>query len=437
MDGAADAATPPALERGDTGRFVVIDILRGLAILWVMVFHLYSDMTLHLGDTPGLYSAFRDRLGEGRPIPALTALGELILGQGFFGVGMFMMLSGLSLTMNAYRRGEPSPLSGYRARFRKIVPAYWGGVLILTGTVALMALLQMLVDGGSFREQWWNVRIAEIGLVRVQWDDVLWALSIVGFQFRTKMSTAPVGSLWFVELLLQYYLLFPLLLIALKRVGPWRFAAAAVAFTTLTRWWFIPYSDDHFGVGYMLRYIEAFAPFRVSEFCIGMSLGYLFVHRRAQVNEWVRSPFDIAGILVIGSLLVMGGVLGADKSDGLLAISDPIVSIGLAVCMLPLLFKVPGRLEVSAPARALVFLGVISFAALIVDDQMRYAASFLRYEGVRGPAWWFFLWVVYVPVGTLLAYPLAKVLGLLPKRRDAVAPHAARPAAALAGAGDA
>jgi hypothetical protein len=103
--------------------------------------------------------------------------------------------------------------------------------------------------------------------------------------------------------------------------------------------------------------------------------------------------------------------------------------------MAPLLFKAPGRLEVSAPARALVFLGVISFTALIVDDQMRYVGSFLRYEGVHGPAWWFFLWVVYIPVGALLAYPLAKLFGLLPKRRAATAPAAQQHAADLGLAG--
>jgi hypothetical protein len=29
--------------------------------------------------------------------------------------------------------------------------------------------------------------------------------------------------------------------------------------------------------------------------------------------------------------------------------------------------------------------------------------------------WWYFIVVIYVPVGVVLAYPLASVLGLLPK----------------------
>jgi hypothetical protein len=50
---------------------------------------------------------------------------------------------------------------------------------------------------------------------------------------------------------------------------------------------------------------------------------------------------------------------------------------------------------------------------------MRFVSSFLQYEGVPDAVWWFFIVVVYIPGGTLLAYPLAKLLGLLPKQRAA------------------
>jgi peptidoglycan/LPS O-acetylase OafA/YrhL len=366
-----------------------------------------------------LYPAFRDRVAEGKPLAALTALGELILGQGYLGVALFMMLSGLSLTMNAYRRAEPGVLRGYAARFRRLIVPYWGGVLLLTGTVAAIALLQVLFDGGSFADQWWNVRIALIQPVHVQWDDVLWALSVMPWLFRDKVATVPVGSLWFVELLLQYYLLFPFALIVLKKLGPWRFALAGIAITIAARAVFVPLGRDSMENIYVARYLDSLAVFRGSEFFIGMSIGYLLVHRREQMEEWVRSAFDIAGLLVIAVLLVMGGTVLGPKADAFLVVGDTMTQIGLAVLLLPLLFKVPGRLETSVVAKALVFLGVISFTALIVDDMMRYVASFLRYEGVSGPPWWFFLWVVYIPVGTLLAYPLAKLFGLLPQQRAA------------------
>ena len=412
----AAPAPSVALQAAPTGRVVSIDILRGLAILWVIVYHLYGDMTYRT-DFPALYPRFRDQVLDGRPLAALTAFGELILGQGYLGVALFMMLSGLSLAMNAELRGEPGALKGYATRFRRVLPVYWAGVLLILSSVAFVALLQVWIDGGSFRDQWFDVRISAWARADIHPDDVWWALSVVPWVFRDKLDTVPVGSLWFVELLLQYYLIFPFALMALRKAGPWRFALAGVALTLALRAIYVPWAFATIQNGHATLYLWALAPFRGWEFFIGMSIGYLLARRRDDVSDWVRSPFDTSGLLVIGVLCVMGGVILAPWSDQWLVVGDVWIHVGLALVIVPLLFKAPGWLEASAPARALVFLGVVSFTALIINDMMRYIASFLRIDGVTGPPWWLFLWVVYVPIGTLLAYPLAAVFGLLPQQR--------------------
>jgi peptidoglycan/LPS O-acetylase OafA/YrhL len=409
--------TTTAPHAAPSGRVVSIDILRGLAILWVIVFHLYVDMTYN-NDLPGLYPRFRDQVLDGRPLAALTAFGELVFGHGYLGVALFMMLSGLSLTMNAHLRGEPGILRGYWIRFRRILPVYWGGVALILGSVALVALLQMLMDGGSYEHQWFNVRIAAWSHANIMWDDVAWALSVVPWIFRDKIATVPVDSLWFVELLVQYYLIFPFALIVLRKVGPWYFALGAVALTLAGRWAYIPWSREALGSDHAARGLWSIPLFRMSEFFIGMSIGYLLACRREQMAGWVRSPFDTVGLLVLGVLCVMGGVILAPWNEQWMIVGDVWIEVGLALVIVPLLFKAPGWLERSAPARALVFLGVVSMTALIINDMMRFFASFMRFEGIaHGPPWWFFLWVVYVPVGTLLAYPLARVFGLLPDQR--------------------
>jgi peptidoglycan/LPS O-acetylase OafA/YrhL len=418
---AAAPADGAAASRAPSSRVVSIDILRGLAILWVITFHLWADMTYELydGATP-LYEHVRDHALDGKFLAMLTSIGEVILEHGYMGVAVFMMLSGLSLTMNAHRRGEPGMLRGYAVRFRRILPVYWGGVLLLVATVAVIALLQQWLDGGSYQHQWFNVRIGLFSRVGVVWQDVAWALSVGAWVFRDKQDTFPVGSLWFVELLLQYYLIFPFAYIALKKIGPWYFALAGIAVTLAFRAAYVPLSHP-WDTLYSSRYLWALAPLRASEFFIGMSMGHLIATRREQVAEWFRSPIDTAGLVVLGVLLVMTAALITPQGDPQLIFGDVILHLGLACLILPLVFKAPGRLEVSVVARPLVFLGVISFTALIVNDMMRYVGSFLRYEDVTGPPWWFFLWVVYVPVGTLLAYPLAKVFGLLPSQRTNVA----------------
>lgn len=410
--------TPEPGPTTQPSRLVNIDVLRGLAILWVMTFHLYADMMAPQADKDArhLYPALRDRLAEGAPLHALAALGELVLSLGYQGVPMFMILSGLSLTFNSYRRAEPALVPGYASRARKLLKPYWFGVALTIATVALIALLQTALDGGGYRHQWFEVKLAAVTPVNLRLDDALYAFSVVGWIFREKVATFPVGSLWFVQLLLLYYAVFPFALRALNRIGPWRFFVLTFVLTLLFRAALISFTLQWMDPLYRGRALFSIGLFRGSEFFMGMSAGYLLARKREQVAEWMGSPFDVAGIIVIGLLLQLAGTVLGPKAELLTVLGDPVVHVALLLVMLPVIFKSAGRLEVSPFAAVMAFVGVVAYAALIVNDQMRYVASFLRQQDVPRAAWWLFLVVVYIPAGTLLAHPLARFLGLLPGR---------------------
>lgn len=416
-------AAPP---REAAGRVIVIDVLRGLAILWVMTFHLWTDMTGGRFGVSPLWRDLGERLAEARPLAALTALGELVLGSGYQGVAVFMMLSGLSLVMHAEARPGRSAWAGMAARVRRILTAYWAGVLFYSAVFALVAVLQYWLDGGSLRDQLDNVRIGRTIPVRIDVADIVWGLSVFGPLVRSQYGTASIASLWFVPLLLQYYLLYPLLLPVLRRIGPWWFALAAAALTIAARDAYFELAPHWIDRTYTRRTLDYVALFRGSEFAFGMSLGYLFAHARGRVGEWVASPLDVAGVLALGALVQWASVsIDATTIAGNAAL---VVTshVSLALLALPLLFKAPGRLEASAAARALVWLGVISFTALFVDDSMRLVANFLRERDLPAALWWTFIVVVYVPLASaLVAWPLARALRLLPSQR-------ARPGAAPA-----
>jgi peptidoglycan/LPS O-acetylase OafA/YrhL len=419
----------PAIEPA-TGRVAVIDILRGLAILWVMSFHLWIDETGGALVLSTVYGQFFDQVQAGAVYGSIASAFEVFLGAGYQGVQIFMMLSGMSLVMLAYRRGEPPALAGYAARFRKIVPAYWAGILIFFCVYTLIAVLQVWRDGDGFHDGWWTITLMHGVPFRYELADLPWALTVFGPLFRSE-PTGLVGALWFVPLLLQYYLLFPLLLPILRRVGPWQFALIGAAVMILARTLLLQWGDLFIDPFYFRRTLDWFAPFRIAEFMFGMSLGYLFVHYRAKVNEWVSSPLDVVGLLVL-AVLCQWLALGVTWDNTFVrSISVVVGYVGLVLLILPLLFKAPGRAEESAPSRALIYLGVISLTALIVNDCMRMVASFLYTGGTSDLFWWFFLTVIYIPVATVLfAYPLARVLGLLPKRARVAAMPETEPASA-------
>ena len=415
-------ATPEAVVSAPApsryGRVVSIDILRGLALLWVMTFHLWGDMVGY-GTRDHLYPALRTAVLHG-DVGLFTRVAEILMANGNLGVELFMMLSGVSLTMNAYHRGEPAALTGYRKRFKRVLPVYWFGILFALATVGTLAALRAWQYGGSPASQWPHVYIAAIGHVRIDWTDVMLGASVVGWPFRMSGLNTPalLGSLWFVELLCAYYLLFPLALRLERRVGPWAFAVLGLAFMLIARAALVPWTHETPGNVNQLRLLTALAPFRIGEFTIGMSVGHLLAARRDDVAGWLRSPADTVGIVFAGIALCLTGVLIQTKGDVAFIVSEALVDVGLALTIAPLLFKMPGRLEGTIVAQGLILIGVVSFTALITDDMMRWIASYLRDEGVTGPVWWFFLVVVYVPVGVALAYPLAKLFGLLPSQRD-------------------
>src|SRR6185295_17758203 len=288
-DDQTDAAGP--LPQSDAGRIVVIDILRGLAILWVMTFHLWTDQTGGVAGVSALYARLGDRIRDGNPLHALTALGELVLGSGYQGVAVFMMLSGISLTLNAHRRGDTPILRGYATRFRKVIVPYWAGILFVVATFALVAALQAWRGGGGFETQLDNVRIGVVVPVHVHLPDIFWALSVFGPIVRDKYATPPIGSLWFVPVLLQYYLIFPFALRLLRRTGPWLFAALAIAVTVAARTLFVQIAPDYLSALHVARTLELVAIFRGSEFLLGMSIGYLFARQRDQTREWAAPAF--------------------------------------------------------------------------------------------------------------------------------------------------
>lgn len=434
--GASDTQATQPVERD--GRVVAIDILRGLSILWVIAFHLWGDMTFKLGGAGPLYGELRARLEEGRPLASLTAFGEVVLGTGYHGVALFMILSGLSLTMNAERRGEPPYLASLIHRARRLLLPYWGGIILTLITLTSLTLAAMALHGGSFASQWDRRAIAVVAPIHLGVSDVLWGASVVGWTVRDRAATTTVGSMWFVTLLLQYYLLFPLLLALLRRIGPWRLLLLGIAVTLAARALLIMAGAEWVDAMYRSRSMTTFAPFRLGEFTTGMALGYLLVHHRDQVREWVVSPIDIFGWVVIGILLQMFGAVQGPKAEMLTVVGDPAIQLGMVCYTLPILFKVPGRLETSVVASALVFTGIVSFPALFVNDSMRYVASFLRAEDIPDVFWWFFLVVIYVPVGVLLVYPIAALFRLLPKQRKrpaAIAQASAAPPLELQPAG--
>ena len=412
-----------ALEQGSSStaapRLVAIDVLRAFAILWVVVFHLWGDIKYFPAGPQHYYRQFAGQIEDGAPaLDIFTAFTDLFFRLGFQGVPLFMMLSGISLTVAAYRSGDALRWPRFFvARFRRLLVPYWFGAALTYGVMAAIAWRQDVIGRGDFAEQFQHgVTISRLSVIEVDWSVVVASFTLLPRLTGLEHFFAPQLALWFVGLLAQYYLLFPLLFFVMKRIGVPAFLLLTGAITLGANAWVVQqYQVPE--VKFWL--VTGWAPFRLFEFTFGMAIGWLIASpERDRALALARHPLSVAAMLALGfAAHTAGGVLTGDPSTGYWqAAALPLATLGLGLLALPLLVKPPSRVDVSLPVRALAGVGVLSYAILIVNDALRLVASQIRIENPPDAVWWTFLVAVYVPLSIALAWPLALLLGLMPRR---------------------
>lgn len=155
-----------------------LDALRGLAALGVLVCHIV---------------AYWGALGFPDVVVSLSEVGA-------HGVDVFVVLSGFVLMLPLVAEGRSLNVAQfYGRRLWRILPAYW----------TALAFAAVLAIGPT-----WHLVVAQRATV---WDVVVHALGLQTIFVSTLGSIN--GSLWSISLELSLYLVFPVLVVLLHRVG--------------------------------------------------------------------------------------------------------------------------------------------------------------------------------------------------------------------------
>ena len=192
-------------EQAPSGRIAGLDMLRGLAILWVVVFHLWIDIKLVALPPADYYHTAFHRVSSGDWGRVGTSFIDAISRIGFQGVPVFMMLSGLSLYLSASRSEAPL-LPWYYARLRRLLVPYWAGFFVLLGGACAVAALQVWINGHSFAYQYHHgVTAAAWNVIDISWEDALVSLALVPRVLRDRWFGVYPNSLWFVVVLMSHW----------------------------------------------------------------------------------------------------------------------------------------------------------------------------------------------------------------------------------------
>lgn len=280
-------ATRPSSHRTATPRqdgLPWLNIARGFAILWIVLVHFVERWTQgSLFGNPGSgWPALPERLSQLRPLPIpgvdgwVANLLRYVGWLGDQGVQIFIVASGIGLTLSALRAGSSFSTAGfYRTRLLRLLPLWVAAHLVFLAIGILIG-----------------------GLSPFDWR--YWA-SLAGLRFLPQVFYFFAPAWWFIGLLLQLYLVFPLLLRWLRALGPTRFFLVVGGASLLVRGWGLLSLEEH--LDWWSR--GGFFVTRLPEFIFGMSLAAVLWSRRNRTATGALPGMALAS----AALVLLGNAL--------------------------------------------------------------------------------------------------------------------------------
>jgi peptidoglycan/LPS O-acetylase OafA/YrhL len=318
------ASAPPA--RAEPGHLAHLDGLRAIAALYVALTHVVLIAApVHHGT----------RTEGGRPA---------WLPPGHYAVAVFIVLSGFCLTLPIVRSGGVLPggaRSFYRRRARRILPPYYGALLLT------LVLVWTLVgdETGTFWD--FSVPVTAAGYL----GNLLLVQDVVGYW---QVSV----PFWSIAVECQIYLLLPLLVLCWRRYGAQRTVITTVyaSYVVLVATYVAGGIGPFFVPGLTAHFVGLFA--------LGMAAAWLASSdREAWAAKRQRLPWTALALSCGGAALVLTIAAG-----GLVDALAPFIElpIGLGVMCLLVATARAGRLRRALALRPLVFVGTFSYSLYLI-----------------------------------------------------------------------
>lgn len=362
-------------------RLLWIDISKALAISFVVYFHFFRTVFEHYEPPPADWSGI-----VAGTISFLRAAWWQISGVGFHAVGAFIILSGWTLMESTSRhagKGELKWSSWYGGRFVRLYPMYWVAHLVY---------------------------FVSPFIAKLEPVDERIVFSLLGLRFiNIEMNFMYLNAAWwYFAMLLQFYLMFPLLFWAARKLGPAIFLILACGLGFFVRYLFLgPWPQNGLWV------LGGFAVCRLPEFALGMALAAW--HSKSERTDWflLRGPGLVTGLILYPAAL------------WLYDYSYVYVDLATGTCCFLVIVGLAGLISrVAGLAKILSLVGVYSYGLyLIHQPYVIWLGLRIRPQTILTFLVTFLIVLVILSVwGTVLEKGTNAVVNkLLPKRKAAAA----------------
>lgn len=278
-------SAPPKSQQYD--RLLWVEYIKAIAMILIFLVHGLEQVFggAYLGNPTLGWPTLTERINQLAPLQGYGIadipinLSRYLGWLGDHGVQLFLIISGFGLTWGLLSRQGFNPLTVrefYQKRLARLYPLWWG------------AHIYFLIIG-----------IAATSL-NINLFDVRFWLSLVGIRFTPDLFYYITPSFWYFGLIIQLYLIFPLLWRLLLRCGPLRLLVIGSAISFTVR-----------GAGLLLLeqhiYLDAWSRgaifiTRLPEFLFGMSLAAWLYRDPQIVRRWARAPWAVP--LALGTLII-------------------------------------------------------------------------------------------------------------------------------------
>ena len=313
--------------------FQWLDGVRGLSVLWIAFFHCILSYNNERFPSPLTMDSLSSFLGQCAPgghvfakiLCGLEAVVAAVLLRGSQAVGVFLLFSGFGLTYSLVKSGGAgiSWASWYRRRLARLFPVYWLAHLIFL--VSPFAVLHDKIDY-RFLLSFFGDRVYPV-------DQMFYYL---------------VPAWWFMGMLIEFYIVFPLLYKLMRRLGWVWYLVFCIVLTSGARYALqVIKADGNYVMG-------AFFVCRLWEFAAGMALGELMAKAPDETSRRIFSSWGF----FLGVVTFVLGML-TYQPNFLFSFSDGLMATGLALILIHaarLLDSIPGI------GKAFAIAGVYSYS---------------------------------------------------------------------------
>ena len=262
-------------------RYALLDPLRGLAALWVFLYH-YEFSTPFRAHAPFLHSVFK---------------------QGYLGVPMFFVISGFCLTASArssIARSE-SATSFLRRRFRRIYPPFWCSLLVVVAIPFLIEGISSLKSGVYLPPtSAGNPSLGYLDFSAFEWIRVATLTKVFdppGAEFGLQGKFNKLNAVfWTLAVEVQFYAVVAVALAYRRRF----YGTLAAATLVSIPFFFLPAT---YGNGIFLPYWPMFA--------VGVGIYAGFENGWSPTRRFGRFQVPICSLVVIGTVVAYLGMVRA------------------------------------------------------------------------------------------------------------------------------